>query len=556
MLVNGALGYVQERQAERAVAALQRMAAPAARVVRDGREQDVDAEGVVPGDLIVLGEGDAVTADGRLLETTYLTVAEAALTGESEPSLKASPALPQEAVLGDRSNMVFSGTSITRGRGIAVVTATGMATEIGRIAALLGETQEEPTPLQREVGRLGRALGLGVVAIAAVVVAAVFVTSEVRTLSDVVDVLLLGVSLAVAAVPEGLPAILTVVLALGVQRMARQNAIVKKLSSVETLGSASVICTDKTGTLTQNEMTIVRIATRSGDVTVSGSGYRPEGDLLVDGRPLGPGPARSEVRAVLGGGSSASDALLEEHDGEWTIHGDPTEAAFLVAERKLGTAERRIERFTRRSAIPFSSERKLMSTVMADEEHESRLVVMTKGAPGLVLARCSRERIGSGEEPLTDIRRGQLSAVVDRLADSGLRTLAVAYRPLDTSHAAEPDEALEHDLVLAGVVGMMDPARPEAPAAVAEAQRAGVRVVMITGDHQRTARRIAIDLGLIRADGDAMRGVVSGAQLDAMDDATPRAPLPGHASVFARVSPEHKLQIVRALKDERARSRP
>ena len=341
VLANGVLGYVQERQAERAVASLQRIAAPAARIVRDGREQDLDAEHVVPGDLLVLGEGDAVTADGRLLESAYLTVAEAALTGESEPALKSSPALPQEVMLGDRNNMVYSGTSITRGRGIAVVTATGMGTEIGRIAALLGHTEEEPTPLQREVGRLGRVLGVAVVAIAALVVAAVLLTSDVRSLSDLVDVLLLGVSLAVAAVPEGLPAILTVVLALGVQRMAKQNAIVKKLSSVETLGSATVICTDKTGTLTRNEMTIVRIVTHSGDVAITGSGYRPQGKLLVGGRLIEPGSLWTEVRTVLGAGSSASDALLEHHDGEWTIHGDPTEAAFLVAERKLGTAERR-----------------------------------------------------------------------------------------------------------------------------------------------------------------------------------------------------------------------
>ncbi|NJD28133.1 MAG: HAD-IC family P-type ATPase, partial [Chloroflexi bacterium] len=352
VLANGALGFVQERQAERAVAALQAMAAPTSRVVRDGQELGIPARELVPGDIVLVAEGNAVTADGRLLRAASLTVAEAALTGESEPVLKEVRALATAAPLGDRVNMLLSGTAVTRGHGRAVVTAPGMATELGRIATLLGRTEEERTPLQREIDLVGRVLGITVIVIAIVVVGAILLTSSIESAGALVDVLLIGVSLAVAAVPEGLPAILTVILAIGVQRMARQRAIVKKLSSVETLGSASAICSDKTGTLTRNEMTIQRIVTRSGEVAVSGVGYRPDGDLTVDGRPLAPGALRDEVLGVLTGGSLASDAALREEGETWTARGDPTEIAFLVAERKLRATEDLATRFTRRGEIP------------------------------------------------------------------------------------------------------------------------------------------------------------------------------------------------------------
>ncbi len=546
VLANGVLGFVQERQAEQAVAALQRLAAPTARVVRDGAERSIAADEVVPGDLLLIAEGDAVSADGRLLDAASLTLAEAALTGESEPVLKDPEPLTETVPVGDRLDMIFSGTAVTRGHGRAIVTATGMATEMGRIAGLLSETKEERTPLQAEVDLIGRTLGIAVVAIAAIVIGAVLLTSEVTSIADVVDVLLLGVSLAVAAVPEGLPAILTVVLALGVQRMAREKAIVKKLSSVETLGSTSVIGTDKTGTLTRNEMTIQRIVTRSGEVEISGIGYRPEGEVTAAGRPLERGRLRTEVLAVLGAGSLANDALLTEEDGDWTIRGDPTEVAFLVAERKLGTSDRRAARFTRRGEIPFSSERKLMSTIEADAAHEGKLVVMTKGAPDMLLARCDRERLGNREEALTEARRAEVLADVDRLADLALRTLGVAYRPLGNAGPAQADESLERGLVFAGVVGMIDPPRPEARAAVAEAKRAGVRVVMITGDHVRTAGRIAVDLGIGDVPASGQVKVLTGPQLDALDD-TALAEAARSTSVFARVSPEHKLRIVDAL---------
>lgn len=535
---NAVLGYVQEARAERAVAALQRMAAATAGVVRDGIEQRIPAAELVPGDILVLVEGDAVAADGRLVEAAALTVAEAALTGESQPVLKDAERLAGEVALGDRVNMVFSGTAVARGRGRAVVTATGMRTEMGGIARLLGRTKEQVTPLQREVHRIGRMLGAAVVVIALVVMGTILVTADIQSGSDLVDVLLVGVSLAVAAVPEGLPAVLSVVLALGVQRMAHQRAIVKRLSSVETLGSASVICTDKTGTLTKNQMTIERVVTGSGAVDVTGSGYLPEGELRVGGQLLDDAGLLDEARAVLLAGSLANDAVLREEEGAWLIQGDPTDAAFLVAEAKVdGLAEGRQARFERVGEVPFTSERKLMSTVHLDREGELGIAVVTKGAPDVLLARCTHERVGGEPRPLTDVRRGEILVGVDGLADRALRTLGVAFRPA-LPDGREHDESLEHELVYLGTVGMIDTPRPEARTAIAEARDAGIRVVMITGDHPHTAARIAADLGIVEPGSEA----VTGHELDTLDDAVVRT-----VSVFARVAPEHKLRIVDVL---------
>jgi P-type Ca2+ transporter type 2C len=546
VVLNAVLGYVQEARAEQAVAALQQMSAASALVVRDGLEERIEAAEVVPGDILLLAEGDAVAADGRLLEASSLTVAEASLTGESEAVLKDVAPLAEPAVLGDRVNMVFDGTAVTRGRGRAIVTATGMATEMGNVARLLGETEERRTPLQREVERIGRMLGIAVVVIAIVVMAAIVLTADVETASDLVDVLLVGVSLAVAAVPEGLPAILSVVLALGVQRMARERAIVKRLSSVETLGSASVICSDKTGTLTRNEMTIERIVTPSGEVEVTGSGYRPEGELLAGGRPLEDGLLLDEVRALLAGGSLANDAVLREENGEWSIEGDPTDAAFLVAEAKVeGLAEAVEARFERVGEVPFSSERRLMSTVEADLEGDLGIAVVTKGAPDVLLARCTNERVAGEVRELEDARRQEVLATVDRLAGDALRTLAVAYRPLPESERSREDESLERELVFLGLVGIIDPPRPEARAAIAEAAAAGVRTMVITGDHPRTAARVAGDLGIVRPASRAL----TGADLDRLDDERLREEV-REVSVFARVAPEHKLRIVDALQSD------
>ncbi|MBC7956521.1 MAG: HAD-IC family P-type ATPase, partial [Cytophagales bacterium] len=391
LMLNALLGYVQEARAENAVAALARMTAVTSTVLRDGKEQRVPSAQLVRGDVLVLNEGDAVGADARLLRATSLRVQEASLTGESEAVTKDAATLSTPAPLAERAAMVFKGTAVAQGTARAVVTATGMGTEMGAIAELLEATVETPTPLQQEVARIGRMLGVAVMLIATIVVTTVLLLSDIRTASDVITVLLLGVSLAVAAVPEGLPAILSVVLALGVQRMAARHAIVKKLSSVETLGAASVICSDKTGTLTRSEMTIGRVMTASGASDVTGVGYAPQGRVEHQGSELGEGALRSEHIVVLSGGSLASNAdLRQQPNGEWEIHGDPTEAAFLVAERKLGVHERRERRFERVGEIPFTSDRKMMSSIERDHEQGDAMVVITKGAPDVLMQHCTR----------------------------------------------------------------------------------------------------------------------------------------------------------------------
>jgi P-type Ca2+ transporter type 2C len=543
VVMNAVLGYVQEAKAENAVAALTTMTAVTSAVLRDGQVERVPSAELVRGDVLVLGEGDAVGADARLVQAASLRVLEASLTGESEAVLKDVTTLPEPVALGDRLDMVFKGTAVVQGSGRAVVTATAMDTQMGTIAELLGTTEEEPTPLQREVGRIGRMLGIAVIVIAAVVVATVLLTSAARTVGEVIAVLLLGVSLAVAAVPEGLPAILSVVLALGVQRMAQRNAIVKHLSSVETLGSASVICSDKTGTLTRSEMTIQRVMTASGGTRVTGVGYAPEGRVEHDHGELRGGPLLAEHIVVLSGGSLAGNAgLRETADGEWEIQGDPTEAAFLVAERKLGVAERRQRRFDRIREIPFTSERKMMSTIVVDHEHQDEVVVISKGAPDVLLGRCTRVREGLDVLALDDAARERILTDVDTLSDAALRTLAVAYRPLEPGEDAGADESLERDLIYVGTVGIIDPPREGVAAAIHEAHRAGIRVIMITGDHPRTAARIATDLGIVAAGAPAL----SGRQLDALDDAA-FAETVRTTSVYARVAPAHKMRIVDAL---------
>ena len=552
VLLNGAIGHVQEAKAQNAVAALAKMTAASSGVLRDGKPQRVPSSELVCGDVLVLSEGDAVGADARLLQATTLRLQEAALTGESEAVLKDAATLAQPVALGDRLNMVFKGTAVAQGTGRALVTATGMATEMGQVAALLEATGAEPTPLEKEVAHVGRTLGLAVVAIAIVVVGTILLVSEVRNTADVVRVLLLGVSLAVAAVPEGLPAILAVVLALGVQRMAKHHAIVKNLSSVETLGSASIICSDKTGTLTRSEMTIERVITASGDSRISGVGYAPEGQVSTaeqagqSAAELPAGPLREETIVVLSGGSLAGNADLRQTEGgAWEIHGDPTEAAFLVAERKLadGTVtQRREQRFERVGEIPFTSERKLMTTIERDHEHGDTLVAVTKGAPDVLLGRCTKARLGMEIVELDEALRARLLAGVDTLTDAALRTLAVAYRPLAQGEDPTAGEALERDLIFVGTVGMIDPPREEAAVAIAEARRAGIRVVMITGDHPKTAARIAADLGIVEAGSLAL----TGAEIDALDDAA-FAEAVRKTSVYARVAPAHKLRIVDAL---------
>jgi P-type Ca2+ transporter type 2C len=565
VLANAAIGWAQEAKADAAVAALAKMTQASSAVLRDGQSLRVPSAELVRGDVLLLTEGDAVGADARLTAAASLRVQEASLTGESEAVLKDAATLAQAAALGDRLNMAFKGTAVAQGTGRAVVTGTGMQTEMGQIAHLLESTVEPPTPLQLEVARLGRMLSVAVVLIAVVVVGTVLLMSNIRSAADVFPVLLLGVSLAVAAVPEGLPAILSLVLALGVQRMAAHHAVVKKLSSVETLGSASVIASDKTGTLTRAEMTIQRVVTASGGTFITGIGYAPEGRVEHEGAELKEGALRTEQIATLSGGSLAGDAELRQADaGHWEIHGDPTEAAFLVAERKLGAHERREKRFDRVSEIPFTSRRQMMSTIELDHEQADAVVLVTKGAPGEVLRRCNRARVGEAVVAMDAALRERMLNEVNAMADDALRTLAVAYRPLDAGEfdanaKANEDEgeahhAFERDLIFVGVVGMIDPPRAEAAVAIRQARRAGIRVMMITGDHPRTAARIATDLGIIDAapeskTADAPSAALTGTQLDALDEAGFQAAV-HNTSVFARVAPAHKLRIVAALQAE------
>lgn len=538
VILNALLGYVQEARAERAVAALRQMSAARADVIRNGMRQGIPAADLVPGDIILVEEGDTVPADARVVRSTALQTQEAALTGESLPVSKDTLPVTGEAELGDRHNMLFSGTVAVYGHGCAVVTATGMQTQMGRIAGMLKKAPEEATPLQKELDRVGKILAVTVMIIAIVMIGMILLVSDIHGASEFFDVLILGVALAVAAVPEGLPAVVTAVLALGVQRMAKRNAIVRKLAAVETLGSASVIASDKTGTLTKNEMTVRRIVTASGCTNLAGTGYAPTGDLQFEC--ANDDALRQELRRALRAADRANNAVLRESDGRWTVEGDPTEGALIVAARKAGLkAEALNARFRRIAEVPFSSERKLMTTVHSDAEKGERLVALTKGAPDVLLTRCSHELVGSEARPLTDARRAEILTSNEALAADALRTLGVAFRSLPANAAF--DESVEGDLVFLGLIGMMDPPREEARVAVAKAKRAGIRPIMITGDHPKTAAVIAAELGVAAND-----RVIVGSALEAMsDDQLDRAV--EETSVYARVNPEHKLRIVEAL---------
>lgn len=563
LIVNAVLGYIQEARAEQAVAALAQMTAPQTAVLRDGKVVHINTTDVVPGDIVVLGEGDTVSADGRLFAAASLRIAEASLTGESVPVGKKPETLAAAKALGDRANMIFNGTSVTQGTGRAIVTGTGMNTQVGKIADMLAATEDEATPLQKEMAHVSKILGLAVCIIAVVVLAALAFTQGFRSVHDIIDSLLLAVSLAVAAVPEGLAAILTVVLALGVQRMAKHNAIVKKLSSVETLGSASVICSDKTGTLTRNEMTVERVVTPSGEVQITGTGYAPEGRMvMVGGGDLAvPAGVEAEVMATLGAGTLANDGDLRESEskpGTWEAIGDPTEVSLIVAARKVH-ADKKYANFERVAEVPFTSERKRMAIVAKDNADAGNLTVFAKGAPDVLLAYCTRIAVGGAVRPLTEGDRQTILATVEKLSGEAYRTLGEAYRPLSVSSLAEvpgivtnsagqitdiseQSDVIESDLIWAGMVGIIDPPRTEVRDSVAEAHRAGIRTVMITGDHPLTAARIASDLGIIEKGGKAL----TGDQLDAMDEkALDKAT--SEVSVYARVAPEHKLKIVESL---------
>jgi Ca2+-transporting ATPase len=544
VFLNAVMGYIQSSRAEQAIASLRAMSPATVTVLRDGERSTVPAAGLVPGDILLIEEGDTIPADARLIESTALQTAEAALTGESLPVSKDVSAIAAESTVGDRRNIVFGGTVVTRGRGTAVVVATSMNTEIGRIASLLKQTPSETTPLQTQLDRTGRLLGLIVIVIAVVMVATILLTERVTGLSAIIDVLILGVALAVAAVPEGLPTIVTAVLSTGVQRMARRNALIRHLAAVETLGSANVIASDKTGTLTKNEMTVRKIVTASGMVSFTGSGYAPEGAVCDGLGEVLSDAVRSELERALTVADLANNAVLKGDEGRWIVLGDPTEGALLVAARKAGHEPKVLQsRYIRVGEVPFSSERKLMTTVHKDNEEPARALVSTKGAPDVLLAHCSHELVAAHIVLLTEKRRAEILKTIERLAGEGLRTLAVAYRTYskDGVVLSAIDERVENDLVFAGLIGMIDPPREETRNAVARAKKAGIRSIMITGDHPKTADVIATELG-IKGNGP----VVTGSAVAKLSDEE-LFQVAGKTSVYARVSPEHKFRIVKAL---------
>ena len=518
------LGFVQEYRAERAIESLRKLAAPNALVLRDGQELKIPARDVVPGDVVMLHTGDRVPADGRLLEAVNLKAEEAALTGESVATDKHTDALVGELPVGDRKNLVHAGTALTYGRGRAVVVATGMQTEFGRIAQLLETVETSRTPLQKNLDRVG-----SVLARVALVVVGVIVALGLLRGQPFVEMLIFGIALAVAVVPEALPAVVTISLALGVQRMVKRNALIRRLPAVETLGSTSVICSDKTGTLTKDEMTVRRLYVGGELIDVSGAGYEPKGDFTRVGQKIEPGPA---LRALLEAGVLASDAVLarEEKGGGWGIRGDPTEGALVVVAAKGGIDKRLLdEAYPRIGEVPFSSETKRMATL---HRTPAGRTVVVKGAPEVVLASCVLVESAAGPVPLDDAGRAAVLAAAKELAAGALRVLALARKPGGSLEAADSG------LTLLGLTGMIDPPRPEVFAAIRTCETAGIRAMMITGDHPDTAQAVARELGLLR-----QGRVVIGVELDEWDDAQLAREVDG-VDVFARVSPAHKLRVV------------
>ena len=542
VVLNGVIGFLQEEKAERALAGLKKLSAPTAKVLRDGVLSAVPARDLVPGDRIAIEASDSIPADARIIEAYSLRVQESALTGESSPSEKeAGVVLPAATALGDRRNMLFQSTVVVAGKAQAVVTATGMQTELGRIAGLLQEVRPEPTPLQRRLAELGRILVfvcLGIVAI-------VF-SLELYRGGKLSEVFIRSISLAVAAVPEGLPAVVTMALALGLTRMVRRNVLIRRLPSVETLGSVTVVCSDKTGTLTRNEMT-VRVVVAGGEwFGVTGTGYAPEGRFVraderksdaADALPVDVNAAPDLVWALNVGmkcNAARMSAAVEGQDG-WQVIGDPTEGALLVAAMKAGLQQPGPDEPPVHE-IPFDSERKAMSVV--HREQDGQFVMYTKGAAEVILPNCIAERHGGQVVPLTNERRDEINRAGSQLAAQALRVLALAYR----EHAdPDPENFVERDLIFAGLAGMIDPPRDEVKVAIEHCRAAGIRPVMITGDHPETATAIARELNLAGRED----RTVTGGDLNQLTDEQLARDV-DQIAVYARVSPEHKLRVVRA----------
>ncbi len=525
LIVNAVLGFFQEYRAEKAIESLKKMAAHQATVIRDGRRMRISSTELVPGDVIAFESGDRIPADARIIEEHLLEVMESSLTGESHPVSKDSGPIDDTSTLGNMKNMVFGGTNIANGSGKAVVVKTGMDSEMGKIAESIESVEDDETPLQKKLNILGRKLG-----VLTLLICGIIIVFGIFRGGNILEIIMVGVSLAVAAVPEGLPIVVTIALALGVKRMAAKNALVKRLPSVETLGCTTVICTDKTGTLTRNEMTVKKLFVNNTIIDITGTGYGISGEFFSSGEKMNPLPAELLLRI----GALNNDSALSEKDG---VIGDPTEACLIVSAAKAGLEKAGLEeKFPRINEVPFDSERKRKSTVHRTSEG---IVMYTKGAPDVVLNLCSKVNINGKVLPLTDDTLTTVNKTIQRFSSQALRVLAFAYKPMISDKHV--DKSDEKELIFVGLQGMIDPPREEVKSAIQRCRKAGIRSVMITGDYALTAKAIADQLGI---EGDA----VNGEQLEKMDDEILKN-IVSKTSIFSRVNPEHKIRIVRALRE-------
>lgn len=540
IILNATLGFVQEYRAENALEALKKLATPMARVRRNGMEITVPAEKIVPGDIIILEPGDRVPADARLISSTNLEIDESMLTGESTPVRKNSDILlPDDTPVSERRNMVFMGTLVTMGYGEAVVVSTGMNTEMGKIAFMVQEVEVEETPLMRRLNKFGKQIGIIIIILCILT----FILGELRG-QNPVEMFMLAVGLAVSAVPEGLPAVVTITLALGVKDMAKRNAIVRRLSSVETLGCTTVICADKTGTMTKNEMTVRRIYLNGVLVDVTGLGYDVSGDFIINGVKVDP-KSNFQLSLLLRIGLLCSHAEVYRENGVWKVVGDPTEGALVVAAYKAGfDKHEELKKYPRKHVIPFTSKRKRMTTI--HKSPDGVYFAYVKGAPEIVLERSTHILEGDVIRPLTEVDRKKILENFDLMAKNALRVLAFAYRVFEDEPVELDEDTVERNLIFVGLAGMIDPPRDEVKEAIMECRKAGIKVKMITGDHKLTAVAIAREIGLLN--GKNFR-VLTGRDLDAISDEE-LLNIVDDVDVFARVSPEHKVRIVRALKSK------